>query len=246
MLISPDLQNDIDDYKSLLLDMPWERSLAGVLSLIVRRLAARPHTALVRIWLLKPADICAVCPSSKGCPGEDNCLHLVASAGNPINSPGEDWSRLDGKFSRFPVGVRKVGKIAATGQPIEVLDIEADHTWIASPDWAKREKNRGFIGLPLVCWGEKLGVLVRFTRERSASEDVEWLRMVADHAAMSIVNARPLKKLLAFTNSWNLKVIFYARKSLKLVVWESSSVRVRRYKTSSGRSILLRQPMPTS
>ena len=134
MLISPGLQNDIEDYKSLLLDMPLERSLTGVLGLIVRRLAARPHTALVRIWLLKPADICAVCPSSKGCPREDNCLHLVASAGNPINSPGEDWSRLDGTFSRFPVGVRKVGKIAATGQPIEVLDIEEDHAWIARPE----------------------------------------------------------------------------------------------------------------
>jgi formate hydrogenlyase transcriptional activator len=216
MLISPDLQNDIDDYKSLLLDMPWERSLAGVLSLIVRRLAARPHTALVRIWLLKPADICAVCPSSKGCPGEDNCLHLVASAGNPINSPGEDWSSLDGKFSRFPVGVRKVGKIAATGQPIEVLDIEADHTWIASPDWAKREKNRGFIGLPLVCWGEKLGVLVRFTRERSASEDVEWLRMVADHAAMSIVNARAFEEIARFHKQLELESDFLRQEIVEI------------------------------
>jgi len=284
MLISPDLQNDIEDYKSLLLDMPLERSLAGVLGLIVRRLAAHPQTALVRIWLLKPADICAVCPSSKGCPREDNCLHLVASAGNPINSPGEDWSRLDGKFSRFPVGVRKVGKVAATGQPIEVLDIEQDDTWIARPDWAKREKIRGFIGQPLVCRGEKLGVLVRFTRQRSASEDLQWLRMVADHAAMSIVNARTFEEIARLHKQLELESDFLRqeiveiagmgelvgqsaalqnvvrqidlvaptdanvliRKSLKSLVWGSSSVRVRRYKTSSGRSILLRQPMPMS
>ena len=216
MPISPDLQNDIDDYRSLLLEMPLERSLTGVLGLIVRRLAARPQTALVRIWLLKSADICAVCPSSKGCPGEDNCLHLVASAGNPINSPGEDWSRLDGTFSRFPVGVRKVGKIAATGQPIEVLDIEEDHTWIARPDWAKREKIRGFIGQPLVCRGEKLGVLVRFTRQLSASEDVEWLRMVADHAAMSIVNARTFEEIARLHKQLELESDFLRQEIVEI------------------------------
>lgn len=188
-------QHDIGDYKSLLLDMPLERSLAGVLNLTVSRLAALPQTALIRIWLLKQADICAVCPTRDECQDEDNCLHLVASAGNPSNSPGEDWSRLDGTFSRFPVGVRKVGKIAATGQPIEVLDIEQDGTWIARPEWVKREKIRCFIGQPLVCRGEKLGVMVLFTRKKSTSEDVQWLRMIADHASMSIVNARAFEEI---------------------------------------------------
>ena len=216
MNISPDLQNDIGEYKSLLLDMPLDRSLAGVLGLVVRRLVARPQTALVRIWLLKPADICAVCPSSKGCPGEDNCLHLVASAGNPINSPGEDWSRLDGKFSRFPLGVRKVGKIAVTGQPIEVLDIEEDGTWIARPDWAKREKIRGFIGQPLVCRGEKLGVLVQFTRQRSASEDLPWLRMIADHAAMSIVNARAFEEITRLHKQLELESEFLRQEIVEI------------------------------
>jgi transcriptional regulator with GAF, ATPase, and Fis domain len=122
-------------------------------------------------------------------------LHLVASAGNPTHSPGEDWSRLNGQFSRFPMGIRKVGMIAATGQPIEALDLEKDDTWLARPDWARREKIKGFIGQPLVCRGEKLGVLVLFTRQHSAAEEVPWLRMVADHAAMSIVNARAFEKI---------------------------------------------------
>ena len=196
--------------------MPLERSLTGVLGLIVRRFAAYPQTALVRIWLLRPADICAVCPLSEGCPGEGNCLHLVASAGNPINSPGEDWSRLDGEFSRFPLGVRKVGKVAATGQPIEVLDIEEDDTWIARPDWAKREKIRGFIGQPLVCRGEKLGVLVRFTRQRSAAEDIQWLRMVADHAAMSIVNARTFEEIARLHKQLELESDFLRQEIVEI------------------------------
>ncbi len=217
MINSLDEHNGMSHYKTLLLDMPLERSLAGVLQLIVRRLAARPYTALVRIWLLNPADICAVCPSRGDCPGgADNCLHLVASAGSPTQSPGENWSRLDGNFSRFPLGVRKVGKIAATGQPIEVLDIEQDDTWLARPDWARREKIRGFLGQPLVCRGEKLGVLMLFTRQESAEAEVPWLRMVADHAAMSIINARAFEEIATLHRKLELESDFLRREIVEI------------------------------
>lgn len=216
MDISPNQQDVIEEYKRLLLDMPLKRSLAGVLNLTVKRLATLPQTALIRIWLLKHADICAVCPTRDECLDEKNCLHLVASAGNPIDSPGEDWSRLDGAFSRFPVGARKVGKIAATGQPIEVLDIEHDGTWIARPDWAKREKIRSFIGQPLVCRGEKLGVLVLFTRQQSTSEEVQWLRMIADHASMSIVNARAFEEIALLHKQLELESDFLRQEIVEI------------------------------
>ena len=208
MIISVEQQNGTESYKSLLLDMPLERSLSGVLNLIVERLAARPAAALARIWLLNPADICSACPLREDCPGEDKCLQLVASAGSPINSPGEDWSRLDGEFSRFPVGVRKVGKIAATGEPIEVLNIEIDDTWIARPDWAVREEVKAFIGQPLICRGEKLGVLAFFLRQQPAPEEVQWLRMVADHAAMSIINARAFEEFASLHQKLELESEF--------------------------------------
>ena len=216
MINLPDQQNGIGDYKSLLLDMPLERSLAGVLDLIVRRLAAYPHVALVRIWLLKQADICAVCPSCEGCTEEDSCLHLVASAGNSINSPGEDWSCLDGKFNRCPVGAHKIGEIAATGQPIEVPDIREDGTWIVYPDWAKRETIRSFVGQPLICRGEKIGVLVFFSRQRAASEDVRWLRVVADHAAMSIVNARTFEEIARLHKQLELESDFLRQEIVEI------------------------------
>jgi transcriptional regulator with GAF, ATPase, and Fis domain len=216
MIISAGQQNGTESYKSLLLDMPLERSLSGVLNLIAERLATRPGAALARIWLLNPADICSVCPLREDCPGEDNCLQLVASAGNPINSPGEDWSSLDGEFSRFPVGVRKVGKIASTGEPIEVLDIETDDTWIARPDWALREKVKAFIGQPLICRGEKLGVLAFFTRQRPAPEEVQWLRMVADHAAMSIVNARAFEEIASLHQKLELESEFLRQEIVEI------------------------------
>ncbi len=198
----------IEEYKALLLDMSLEHSLAGVLRLVVERINARPQTALVRIWLLNPADICAVCPLKSECGAEDNCLHLVASAGKPLHSSGEDWSRLDGRFSRFPVGGRKVGTIAATGQAIEIFDIEADNTWIALPDWAEREQIKGFLGQPLICRGEGLGVLALFTRCQPSQEEIHWLRMVADHAAMSIINARAFEEIARLHRQLELESSF--------------------------------------
>jgi len=188
-------EKEIDFYRILLLDMPQERSLAGLLQLIVRRLAGRPQTALVRIWLLNMIDIHVVCPPCWDAAANGNFLYLVASAGSPLHSPGEDWSRLDGKFSLFPIGKRKVGKIAATGKAIEILDIGKDFDWIARPDWAERESIQGFLGQPLICNGETLGVLAVFTRNKPSVDEVQWLRMVADHAAMSILNARAFEEI---------------------------------------------------
>ncbi len=216
MIYSTEKHNGIEHYRALLLDMPLERSLSGVLRLITERLAARPGAALARIWLLNPADICSVCPLREDCPGEDKCLQLVASAGNPINSPGEDWSRLNGEFSRFPVGVRKIGKIAATGEPIELLDIETDDTWVARPDWALREKVKAFLGQPLICRGETLGVLVFFTRQKPAPEEVQWLRMVADHAAMSIINARAFEEIASLHRKLELESEFLRQEIVEI------------------------------
>lgn len=200
-----DPEKTIEDHKSLLLAMPQERSLTGVLRLIVRRLAAQAGTALARIWLLNPADIRSVRPETADDPPEEACLRLVASAGNPVASPGEDWSCLDGKFSRFPVGVRKVGKIAASGEPIEVIDVSEDATWIARPDWAARERIESFIGQPLVFKGEVLGVLGLFMRKKPPKEEVSWLRMIADHAAISIVNARAFEEIARLTRQLKLE-----------------------------------------
>ena len=78
-----DFRPDVESNKGLLLDMASERSLDALLSLFVRRLAARPPIALVRLWLIGPGDSCATCPMRAECPDQTACLHLVASAGTP-------------------------------------------------------------------------------------------------------------------------------------------------------------------
>ena len=185
---------DIDRLKRLLLDVGQERSVETVLKLIVDRLSDQPDVALARIWLLAPGDICANCHMRPECPDQTSCLHLAASAGTSEVS-GEAWRNLDGFFRRFPIGVRKVGKIAATSKPIEVPDTTADSQWLARPDWAKAEGIRGFGGQPLLHQGKVLGVLAMFARACLGEENLTWMRMIADHAAAAIANARAFEEI---------------------------------------------------
>ena len=185
---------DVDRLKRLLLDMARQRSVDTVLKLIVDQLAAQPDVALARIWLLAPGDICANCHMRSECPDQTSCLHLVASAGKSEVS-GEAWTNLDGFFRRFPVGVRKTGMIAATGRPIEVPDTAAEAKWLARPDWATAERIRGFGGQPLIHQGEVLGVLAVFARACLGEENLTWMRMIADHAAAAIANARAFEEI---------------------------------------------------
>ncbi len=185
---------DVDRFKRLLLDVARQRSVDTVLKLIVDQLADQPDVALARIWLLAPGDICADCPMRSECPDQTSCLHLVASAGTSRVS-WDAWTNLDGSFRRFPVGVRKVGTIAATGKPIEVPDTVADSRWLARPDWARAEGIQGFGGQPLVHQGKVLGVLAVFARACLGEEYLTWMRMIADHAATAITNARAFEKI---------------------------------------------------
>ena len=194
MEFDPDYQPDYDSLKTLLLDMAQKHAVAPLLDMITRQLAYRPHVALARIWLIQEGD--CPCPAHEPtCDEKARCLHLKASQGMPLADNRDDWSRLDGDFSRFPLGARKVGWIAVTGKAVEVNDIEKDPKWIARPEWARRERILGFGGQPLLYRGEVLGVLAIFTRIRLMHEELVWMRMIADHAATAIVNARAFEKI---------------------------------------------------
>jgi len=141
------------------------------------------------------------------CSDRTACMHLVASAGNPLEKDA-DWSRLDGDFSRFPIGVRKVGEIAASGKPEEVLDLNRNGEWLSRRDWVRQEEIRSFVGQPLLHRGDVLGVVSVFMRIKPLEEGTFWMRMIADHAAISIANARAfgeidrLKKQLEMENTY--------------------------------------------
>jgi transcriptional regulator with GAF, ATPase, and Fis domain len=196
------------DPKSILLDMAQEHRSSELLHLLVSRLAASPRVALARVWLTRPGDICSSCRMAPECPSSERCLHLVASQGASIADPSADWSRLNGNFRRFPLGVRKVGRIAATGESLEAPDLETIPDWVAVPDWLRAEAITGFGGQPLIFRGEVFGVLAVFARGAIGAECMGWLRMIANHAAAALATARAfeeidsLKKRLELENEY--------------------------------------------
>jgi transcriptional regulator with GAF, ATPase, and Fis domain len=188
------------DPRRLLLEMAREHALPDLLRLVVHRLAESPRVALARIWLMRPSEDCGGCVLPAECRDRSACLHLVASAGRSALDPKVGWNRLDGSFRRFPLGVRKVGRIAATGEPIEALDLLPDPpAWAADPAWMRAEGVAGFGGQPLVHRGEILGVLGVFARGAVGPDCMDWLRAIADGAAAAIATARAFERIEELT-----------------------------------------------
>jgi transcriptional regulator with GAF, ATPase, and Fis domain len=177
-----------------MVSMAQSRVLGDVLHSIVDGIAACPNVVLARIWLIAPGDICSGCRFRDECPDRAACLHLMASAGN-ASDPGADHGRLDGGFRRFPLGVRKIGRVGQSGEPLLLPGVTGDEEWIAEPAWARQEGVRSFAAQPLVFRGERLGVLALFDRGLLAEADFEWLRVFADHAAVSLANARAFEEI---------------------------------------------------
>ncbi len=214
MVTVSDTKFEVDFFKSLLLEMAEERSINSLLSLIVNRFASLPFVALARIWLIQPGDQCRICNFRDECRQYTNCLHLTASAGNP-NHSDEDWSRLDGDSRRFPLGVRKVGKIASSGECVEINNVRTDHTWITNPDWVESEGIKSLCGQPLIHKGDVIGVLVVFTRIQPTSECSSWLRMVADHAAAAVTNVRAFEEIDRLSHQLELENTFLREEVLE-------------------------------
>jgi transcriptional regulator with GAF, ATPase, and Fis domain len=168
----------IDSLQALAVTVAQVHSIDEVLKLVVEGLAEQPDIGLARIWLAAPGDE----------------FVIAASAGTPLDKR-EDWSRLDGEFSRFRAGEKKVGEIGATGESVLLRISDRDNSWLARPEWAMKEKFVTFAGHPLVFKDEVLGVLAVFSRAQLGAQDFKWLRIFADSAAVAIANARAFEEI---------------------------------------------------
>jgi hypothetical protein len=134
---------DLASLQAIATAITQEREVATVLRMIVKSLAAQPDMALARIWLIDRGDICATCPMREECPDQTRCLHLTASAGKSREN-GKEWTRIDGEFRRFPMNVRKVGVVGATGDALLQRGVSQDplrqgSKWIARPECGGKE-----------------------------------------------------------------------------------------------------------
>ncbi len=186
---------EADRLLSLAVAVAAERNLQGVLQTIVQGLASQPGVALARIWEHAPGDICDSCFLRDQCRDRTRCLHLVASAGTAFHSPGEDWSRLDGRFRRLPLNSFIVGVVGATGKATLIQDVATQSLHLERPEWVQREGIRSIAALPLISRDEVLGVLATLTREPLDEQAFAWLGTFANQAAVAIANARAFEEL---------------------------------------------------
>ncbi len=202
MFLPENYQPEFESLKTLMVDMAEERSLNRLLSMIVERFATRPHLALARLWLIRPGDRCDSCELAHACARFTNCLHLVASAGRSIREPKTNWSRIDGKYSRIPIGHEIIGEIAATGEPAEIREPKNAPEWFTQSSLFVHERLMGFSAQPMIYREEVLGVLAIFVRITIPEQKPgrSWLRLVADQAASAIANARAFDEIERLRN----------------------------------------------
>ena len=195
MLLSADYKPEFTSLRDGLLEVAQIRHVGELLQRVVRILAERPHIALARIWLIDQGDLCSSCHMAARCPNRTSCLHLVASAGLKRSDSTTDWSRVDGEFSRIPLGIGKVGRVGASGEAVVVKDFADDPAWLRRYQWAARDHISGLNVQPIKFKQEILGVLGVFTTIPTPDEGPAWLRIFADEIAGAIVNARAFEEI---------------------------------------------------
>ena len=165
------------------------------LQAIVSQVSMHEEFALARIWLIDKGDICENCVLRAECPSQNRCLHLTASEGKSL--AGEKlWGEIDGKFKRFPIGVRKIGFVGETGKPVHLDNLQTTkNAWIVREDWIGAENIDGFAAHPLKFQDDILGVIGVFSRQNINKEAFEWLKIYAEQASIAIANARAFEEI---------------------------------------------------
>ena len=185
---------DLASLPSIILAIAEQRSLNDVLATIIGAIARNTDVSLARLWLRQPDQECPHC--SRGAHTSEDSLHLRASAGTP-QVPGADWSRTNGTFHRIPLGHNelKISHIATSGESVRIQRLVEDAQWVRNREWIRSEGLVGFAGHPLVFRGEVLGVLAVFRRTEPDDACWQWLRALADAAAVAIANARAFEQV---------------------------------------------------
>ncbi|MBD2163967.1 PAS domain S-box protein [Calothrix membranacea FACHB-236] len=135
-----------------------EASLKGCTDAIVKHLDA----AFARIWILN---------------SQENVLELQASSGM--------YTHIDGPHRLVPVGMFKIGLIAAERQP-HLTNAVLEDPRVGDKEWAKREGMVAFAGYPLILDGNLVGVIAMFARHPLTELTLDALKLSANEIALGI------------------------------------------------------------
>ncbi|MEH2370702.1 AAA family ATPase [Nostoc sp.] len=149
------------------------------------------NAAFARIWTLNK---------------DNNVLELQASAGM--------YTRLDGEYSRIPLGSLKVGRIAQERCPLLTNNVFDESS--IDKEWAKREGMVAFAGYPILLDEQLVGVIAMFTRHPIPSSNFEALEFSAREIALGIRRKQAEEALQA--SEAELRALFCAMPDPLLVV----------------------------
>ncbi len=142
------------------------RAFQESLQLCTQSLVTHLHAAFARIWTLNQ---------------HTGILELQASAGL--------YTHLKGHHSRVPVGMLKIGLIAAERQPHLTNSVIGDPR-VSDQEWAQREGMVAFAGYPLIVNDQVMGVIALFARMPLSSAVLDAMASVANAIALGIERAR--------------------------------------------------------
>ncbi|HTS65752.1 MAG TPA: ATP-binding protein, partial [Candidatus Acidoferrales bacterium] len=148
------------------------QDFSGMMQLCAEAVLRGIGTVFSRIWMLEP---------------ETDTLVLCASAGL--------YTHLDGPHARVKVGERKLGRIAASRQPLETNSVAADEGFDVA--WARAQGVVSFAGYPLIVQERLVGVIVTFGRQPLLAEDYKALRSVAVRTSLGIQRRQTEEELQA-------------------------------------------------
>lgn len=175
-----------DFFAEVSLSLNLNEPLHLLLQRCVETVVARLGSALARIWVLGEGDRCDACSNSNRCSDRTQCLHLQASAGLSGN--------LNGEYSRVPLGMLKIGRIAQGAGAMVMNDILRDER-LPNKQWIRENGLQSFAGFPLVVEGRVFGVLALFGREPLSEATLQTVESVCYGVATSIARKRTEDRL---------------------------------------------------
>lgn len=106
---------------------------------------------------------------------------------------GEIWSKIaDGLAIRLPIGKGLAGTVAATGEPLILLDAYADPRFDRSQDQRSGFRTRSMLCVPIRNRdGRVVGVLQLLNKKTGSfgPHDLEFLAAISEHMAIALENA---------------------------------------------------------
>jgi transcriptional regulator with GAF, ATPase, and Fis domain len=229
MNLPKDYQPEFDSIKYHLLEIAQIRSVDNLLQYVARGTLNRPHTALTQIWLVAPCEH-EDCPRQLECANQTTCLHLASQAGRVLDESRGGKSGKEEHFQRLPIGCQTIGAIAASGQPAVVKDAGPDAACLTHLEASQRQGIACFIGQPIIFHGQMLGVFASYAFIPLPDEAAVWVRVIADHIAVALVNSRAfeennrLKAQLELENTYLREEVREAR-SFGSIVGDSPALR---------------------